>query len=132
MKSYNVENSLPNSYTLLYEVMTPGGTDDNTFVIVFSQSRNLVKEKWVVVSLNNVFGIIGGYTALLWMIINFVLSGYEAHKFRSSLISSIFLCVPEEMQEDEPDDNQELSKEQSEKLLRKRLGSNTKASYSYF
>ena len=55
-----------------------------------------MNEKWVVRSLNNVFGLIGGYTALIWMIIRFVLSGYEAHKFRSSLISSIFLCVPDE------------------------------------
>ena len=46
-------------------------------------------------SLNNVFGLIGGYTALLWMIITFVLSGYETHKFRSSIISNIFLSVPE-------------------------------------
>ena len=88
-------------------------------------------------SLNNVFGLIGGYAALLWMMITFILSGYEAHKFRSSLISSIFLCVPEEDEnlnkthEDDSDENGELSKEQSEKLLRKRLGSNTKASYSY-
>ena len=88
-------------------------------------------------SLNNVFGLIGGYAALLWMMITFILSGYEAHKFRSSLISSIFLCVPEEDEnlnkthEDDSDENGELSKEQSEKLLRKRLGSHTKASYSY-
>ena len=109
----------------------------DTFTIVFSQSRNLIKEKWVVRSLNNVFGLIGGYAALLWMMITFILSGYEAHKFRSSLISSIFLCVPEEDEnlnkthEDDSDENGELSKEQSENLLRKRLGSNTKASYSY-
>ena len=105
MKSYNIENSLANSITLLSKVVTKDEIEDNEFLIVFSQSRNLVKEKWVVVSLNNVFGLIGGYTALLWMMITFVLSGYEAHKFRSSLISSIFLCVPEEMQEDEPDGN---------------------------
>ena len=88
-------------------------------------------------SLNNVFGLIGGYAAILWMMITFVLSGYEAHKFRTSLISSIFLCVPEEDEnlykthDDDSYDNGEMSKEQSEKLLRKRLGSNTKASYSY-
>ena len=92
----------------------------------------MAKQKWTVKSLNNVLGLIGGYTALIWMGITFVLSGYETHKFRSSLISSIFLCVPEEMHEDDSDSSQELSKEQSEKLLRKRLGSNTKASYSYF
>ena len=50
-------------------------------------------------SLNNVFGLIGGYTALLWMIITFVLSGYETHKFRSSIISNIFLSVPEREEE---------------------------------
>ena len=132
MKSYNIENSLATSFTLLDKVVSKDDSEDNEFLISFSQSRNLVKEKWVVVSLNNVFGLIGGYTALLWMMITFVLSGYEAHKFRSSLISSIFLCVPEEMHENDSDSSNELSKEQSEKLLRKRLGTNTKASYSYF
>ena len=89
-------------------------------------------------SLNNVFGLIGGYTALIWMMIRFVLSGYEAHKYRSSLISSIFLCVPEEEisnkthEDDESDDSGGYSKEKSEKLLKQRLGSNGKASYSYF
>ena len=66
------------------------------FAIIFSQGRDLVKQKWTVKSINVVLGLIGGYTALLWMMITFVLSGYETHKFRSSLINSIFMRVPEE------------------------------------
>ena len=82
---------------------------------MFSQSRNVMKQKWIVKSLNNVLGLLGGYTSLLWMMITFVLSGYEAHKFRSSLISSIFLCIPEEEEnsnkthEEDSDDSGELS-----------------------
>ena len=41
------------------------------FAIIFSQGRDLVKQKWTVKSLNNVLGLIGGYTALLWMVITF-------------------------------------------------------------
>ena len=55
--------------------------------------------KYTVKSLNNVLGLIGGYTALIWMVITFVLSGYETHMLRSSLISNIFLGIPEEEDE---------------------------------
>lgn len=46
--------------------------------------------KWTVKAFNQVWGQIGGYTALVWMVIVFLLSDYEQHKFRSSLISNVF------------------------------------------
>ena len=88
-------------------------------------------------SLNNILGLIGGYTALIWMVITFWLSGYEAHKFRSSLISSIFLCIPEEEEllnkthEENSFENKEMNTDESKNLLKKRLGANNKVSFSY-
>ena len=46
--------------------------------------------KWTVKAFNQVWGQIGGYTALVWMVIAFLLSDYEQHKFRSSLISNVY------------------------------------------
>ena len=86
-------------------------------MIDFGQGRDLENQKWTVKSLNNVLGLIGGYTALIWMVITFVLSGYETHMFRSSLISSIFLCIPEE----EEEENLNRTHDESESLLKKRL-----------
>ena len=41
-------------------------------------------------SLNVVIGQIGGYTALLWMVINFLFDGYETFKFTNSLIGRVY------------------------------------------
>lgn len=49
-----------------------------------------MKTKWTVTAMNQVWGQIGGYTALVWMVVTFLLSDYEQHKFRSSLISSVY------------------------------------------
>ena len=70
------------------------------------------------------------------MVITFVLSGYETHKFRSSLINSIFLRVPEEDENsnktyDKYTGEGQMNKEQSEILLRKRLGSKVEPNFSY-
>ena len=105
------------------------GLDKFGFAIIFSQGRDLVKQKWTVKSLNNVLGLIGGYTALIWMVITFVLSGYETHQFRSSLIKSIFLRVPEE---DENLNNKDSEyTDDRKRLLRKRLGSKVEPNFSY-
>ena len=63
------------------------------FSVTFTQGRNQIKQKWTVKSLNIVLGQVGGYTALLWMVITFVMGGYENHKFRNSLISHIYVCT---------------------------------------
>ena len=46
-------------------------------------------------SLNAVIGQIGGYTALLWIVINFIFGGYENFKFTNSLIGRVYACTPE-------------------------------------
>ena len=125
-KSYQIVNGLQNTYTLYNKAV---GLDKYGFAIIFSQGRDLVKQKWTVKSLNNVLGLIGGYTALLWMVITFVLSGYETHQFRSSLIKSIFLRVPEEDENSSKTDNEYT--DDRKRLLRKRLGSKEEPNFSY-
>ena len=88
-----------------------------------------MKQKWTVKSLNNVLGVIGGYTALLWMLITFVLSGYETHQFRSSLINNLFLRVPEE--DENLNKKDDSYTDDGKRLLRKRLGSKVEPNFSY-
>lgn len=63
---------------------------NDRYIMAFSQSRDQMKTKWTVTAMNQVWGQIGGYTALVWMVVTFLLSDYEQHKFRSSLISSVY------------------------------------------
>ena len=74
-----------------------------------------------------VFGQIGGYTALLWMIITFCLSGYEEHKFTNSLISSVYLSTRHG-----PETTPALSKTDSDEMLRATLASPANFKYGYF
>ena len=50
---------------------------------------------WTVKSFNAVIGQIGGYTALLWMAINFLFEDYENFKFTNSLIGRVYACTPQ-------------------------------------
>ncbi len=72
--------------------------DNDSFKLYFYQSRDTLRVKPITRAFNAVIGQIGGYTALIWMVITFCLSGYENHKFRLSLLSNIYLCT-----EDGPD-----------------------------
>ena len=45
-----------------------------------------MKVTWYVKALNVVIGQIGGYTALLWMLIKLFFNDYESFKFSNSLI----------------------------------------------
>lgn len=71
-------------------------------------------------------GQIGGYTALLWMVITFVMSGYETHKFRNSLIGNMYACTPEG-----PDSDPSPSKDISKSDLKRTVSSKEKFNYSY-
>ena len=72
----------------------PANAVFDKFLINFSLSRSQFKSKWTVKSLNLVLGQIGGYTALLWMVITFVMTGFEGHKYTNSLISKIYVSTP--------------------------------------
>ena len=82
--------------------------------------------KWTVKSWNKVLGEIGGYTALLWMVINFFMSGYKMHRFMYSMVSKIYLCT-----EYGPDAPDEQSKDDSERELKKTVTSQCGIGLSY-
>ena len=49
---------------------------------------------WTVKTLDIVIGQVGGYTALMWMLIGFIFDGYENFKFTNSLIGHVYACTP--------------------------------------
>ena len=50
---------------------------------------------YTVKALNVVMGQIGGYTAIIWLIINTVFNNYESFKFTNSLIGRVYSCTPQ-------------------------------------
>ena len=56
--------------------------------------------------------MIGGYSALVWMLINFFFDGYENFKFTNSLIKKVYTSTP-----DGPDQDETSDKDASNKLL---------------
>ena len=117
--SYYSEQVNPTSVTLRRHA-------PDQFFIAFFQGRDFAKTKWTVRSLNLVLGQLGGYTSLIWMVTNFLMSGFEAHRFRTSLVSQIYLCTPEG-----PDRDVSDTKEQSDIVLKQTLGSKTVFHYPY-
>ena len=81
--------------------------------MAFFQGRNYSMTKWTVRSLNLVLGQLGGYTSLIWMVTTFLMSGFENHRFRTSLVSQIYLCTPEG-----PDRELSETKQQSDVQLK--------------
>ena len=79
----------PSSYQPEY------GLSNNEFNYIYLQDRSVVSQTMTVESLDVVIGQIGGYTTLLWIVINFIFSGYENFKFTNSLISKVYACTPE-------------------------------------
>ena len=67
--SYYSEQTNPTSITLRNHA-------PNTFFVSFFQGRNYAMTKWTVRSLNIVLGQLGGYTALIWMVTMFLISGF--------------------------------------------------------
>lgn len=96
------------------------GYSNKSWFLAFFQGRDIETQKWTVRSLNVILGQIGGYTGLLWMVAGFLLSGFENHRFRTSLVSQIYLCTPEGPEREVSD-----TKEQSEIVLKQTLGSKT-------
>ena len=46
-------------------------------------------------TVSTVLGQIGGQTALLWMVLNFLFDGYESFRFTKALIGSVYSSTPE-------------------------------------
>ena len=49
---------------------------------------------FIVKALNVIIGQIGGYTALVWLLIMSLFDNYESFKFQNSLIGRIYACTP--------------------------------------
>ena len=65
------------------------------FTYSYQQARQIFKITWSVKSLNVVIGQIGGYTALLWMLVKFLFNDYENFKFSNSLIGQVYTSTPD-------------------------------------
>ena len=66
------------------------------------QSRKQGQETWAFNSLDLIFGLVGGFTAMIWASLAFCLGGYEEFKFQNSLVGSIYPLSPQR-DEDEPE-----------------------------
>lgn len=72
------------------------------------------------------FGQIGGYTALLWFIINTMFDGYESFRMTNSLIGNIYASTPQG-----PDASDCETSESAKKTLEETLTTGGSSWYSY-
>ena len=54
------------------------------------QARSFDSVTWSLVSFDLIVGVIGGFTGLIWEILNYILGGYESFKFNKSVIEEIY------------------------------------------
>ena len=55
-----------------------GNSDAYELSVLFTQSRVVKNQKWSIVSLDLVFGLIGGLSAFLWALMSLIFGGYES------------------------------------------------------
>ena len=72
-------------------------------------------------------GQIGGYTALLWMLVKFLFSDYENFKFSNSLIGQVYTSTP-----DGPDAEDALTEKASTRRLVETLTTKSTKYYNYY
>lgn len=77
-------------------------------------------------ALDTVIGKIGGYTALIWMVITSLISGYESHKFQTSMLNSLYHCT-----EEGPDATPCETEQESRHTLKKTIIANNRFDYFY-
>ena len=92
----------------------------------FEQSRETMTITWTVKSLNIVIGQIGGYIALIWIIIRFIFDGYESFKFTNSVIGRVYACTAEG-----PDAPVAETKAESQQAIQQTLTSHSQCWYTY-
>ena len=72
-------------------------------------------------------GQIGGYTALIWVVLRFLFDGYESFRFDNALIGSVYSLTPEG-----PDGAARKTEAESQKALHQTLsGTQADSVYSY-
>ena len=64
--------------------------DNDLFIFTYNQSQDVAIVSYTVKALNVVMGQIGGYTAIIWLIINTIFNNYESFKFTNSLIGRVY------------------------------------------
>ena len=64
--------------------------DNDLFIFTYNQSQDVAIVSFTVKALNVVMGQIGGYTAIIWLIINTIFNNYESFKFTNSLIGRVY------------------------------------------
>lgn len=115
-----------------YTIYQPSQADiyynigSRAFAYQVVQARDYVTGYWWVKAFNAVIGQIGGYSALLWMVINFLFSEYESFKFTNSLIGKVYACTPLG-----PDAKGATTKEEADKALLQTLTTHSNAWYTY-
>jgi len=116
-ESYKPETSWPKNLN----------NNNGHFSLTFMQGRDINMISYCVTSFNTIVGRIGGYAALIWMVIGFLMSGYEAHKFQTSLIRNLYHCT-----EDGPEAPPSQTESTSRRALKKTIKSPERFQYYYY
>ena len=76
---------------------TARGTIVNELVdYALYQAREYSESEWGVDSLDILLGVIGGFTGLIWDLLDYLLGGYQSFRFTSSLIGEIYSTTASE------------------------------------
>ena len=60
---------------------------------------------WAITSLDLILGLVGGFTAIIWLLLGIIIGPYEEFKFNNSLIGSIYPTSPQRDEDEPPIDN---------------------------
>ena len=66
------------------------------------QSREFTTIDWSINSLDLILGLVGGFTAMIWASLGFVIQPYEDFKFNNSLVGSIYPTSPQRDEDEAP------------------------------
>ena len=67
--------------------------------IEYIQAREVHGEEWALNSLDNVLGLVGGFTGLLWSVLSFVMGSFETFRLENQLIGSAYSIAPAQGEE---------------------------------
>mmetsp|Transcript_1272 Transcript_1272/g.1708 ORF Transcript_1272/g.1708 Transcript_1272/m.1708 type:complete len:223 (-) Transcript_1272:408-1076(-) len=82
---YQVEDTSLNTFA--------GG--GGTVQVQWTQSRIQYTNEWAIVSLDNVLGLVGGLSGIIWAVLAMCLGDYETFKFENSLIGAVYPTAPQ-------------------------------------
>ena len=100
--------------------------ENQHFYFTFNQGQDVEKISVAVRALNVILGQIGGYTAIIWLLINTLCNHYESFKFTNSLIGRVYSCTPQG-----PSAPASTTEEESTQTIFDTLTTNCDSWYSY-